>query len=150
MADSSIATKDIEDWIRGNTLKKVFRQSFSKKKLHLHYGGVYECDAVSADESIVCFISTSVRKTVSGKTASAKLSKIRADAYWALSLQTEPGKIIFAFTDESMVDLFKQEQRNGRFPPDYEILHAKLPPELIKILALSKMDAVREMIKIKR
>jgi len=56
MADSSTATKDVENWIRGK-LSKKYDQTFKKRKLKLLYGGEFECDAVSEDGRIVCFIS---------------------------------------------------------------------------------------------
>jgi len=40
MADSSIATKDAENWIRNEFLPKKYHQVFSKRKLGVQSGGV--------------------------------------------------------------------------------------------------------------
>ncbi len=130
MADSTIATKDIENWIRNEFLLKKYHKIFSKRKLFLSYGGKFECDAVSENGKIVCFISTSSRKTISGKHGAGKFAKIRSDAYWALSLKKKPQKILFAFTDKSMVELVKQEKENDRFPQHIKTFLVKLPAKI--------------------
>jgi hypothetical protein len=145
MADSTIATRDVENWIRNEFLHKKYQKIFSKRKLLLSYGGKFECDAVSKNKNIVCFISTSSRKTISGKHGAGKFAKIRADAYWALSLKKKPQKILFAFTDKSMVELVEQEQRNGRFPKSFKAIFAPLPSILKKKLARLKKKAAEEM-----
>jgi len=76
-------------------------------------GGEFECDAVSEDSKIVCFISTSSSKTVGDKLGAGKLHKIRSDALWAVSLNEKPETILFGFTDKSMVELIEQEKENG-------------------------------------
>ena len=145
MADSTIATRDVENWIRSEFLLKKYHKIFSKRKLLLSYGGKFECDAVSKNKNIVCFISTSSRKTISGKHGAGKFAKIRADAYWALSLKKKPQKILFAFTDKSMVELIKQEKEKGRFPKHIKMLLVKLPPELEKKHAEMRKKAAEEM-----
>jgi hypothetical protein len=55
-----IALKDVENWIRNEFLTKKYGQAFTKRKLGVQSGGEFECDAVSEDGKIVCFISTSV------------------------------------------------------------------------------------------
>ncbi|MGD0589943.1 MAG: hypothetical protein ABSA44_03980 [Bacteroidota bacterium] len=124
MADSTLATKDVENWIRNEFLPKKYHQSFSKQKLGVQSGGEFECDAVSEDGKIVCFISTSSSKTVGEEPA---LAKIRKDAFWAGSLSEKPQEIVFACTDKSMVELIKQEKENGRFPKHIKTLLVKLP-----------------------
>ena len=145
MADSSIATKDVEDWIRGKTLPTIYHQKFTKRKLPLLYSGEFECDAVSNDGKIVCFISTSFRKTKSGKHGAGKFSKIRADAYWALSLKKKPNKILFIFTDKSMIELINQEKNNGRFPRHFKTLSINLPLSIKKKLTELKRKAAAEV-----
>jgi len=81
-----------------------------------------ECDAVSEDGTIVCFISTSSSKTDTGV-----IAKIRDNAFWAGSLSEKPQKIVFAFTDKSMVELIKIEKKDGRFPKHIKTLLVKLP-----------------------
>jgi hypothetical protein len=127
MADSTIATKDVENWIRNDFLPKKYHQAFSKQKLGVQSGGEFECDAVSEDGKIVCFISTSPSKTADGKPDADVLGKIREKALWAVSLNEKPETIVFAFTDKSMVELIKQEKENGRFPKHIKTLLVKLP-----------------------
>jgi hypothetical protein len=66
MADSTAATRDVENWIRNEFLPKKYHQAFAKRKLGVQSGGEFECDAVSEDGKIACFISTSSRKIMSG------------------------------------------------------------------------------------
>ncbi|MGD0591921.1 MAG: hypothetical protein ABSA44_14155 [Bacteroidota bacterium] len=40
MADSTIALKDVENWIRNEFLPKKYHQVFSKRKLGVQSGGV--------------------------------------------------------------------------------------------------------------
>jgi hypothetical protein len=86
MTDSTIATKAVENWIRNDFLAKKYHQVFTKRKLGVQSGGEFECDAVSEDGKIVCFISTSSSKTADGKPDADALGKIREKALWALSL----------------------------------------------------------------
>jgi len=74
MADSTTATKDLDNWIRNEFLSKKYHQVFTKRKLGVQSGGEFECDAVSEDGKIVCFISTSV-STATGENPG--LAKIR-------------------------------------------------------------------------
>ena len=141
MADSMIATKEVENWIRNEFLPMKYHQAFAKRKLGVLSGGEFEFNAVSKDGNIVCFISTS-----SSKTADA-LAKIRKDAFWAGSLSEKPQEIVFAFTDKSMVELIKQEKENGRFPKQIKTLFVKLPADLEKKLAEMKKKAVEEVSK---
>jgi hypothetical protein len=144
MADSSIATKDVENWIRSEFLPKKYHQAFAKRKLGVQSGGEFECDAVSEDGNIVCFISTSSSKTAGEKPGADTLAKIRKDAFWAGSLSEKPQEIVFAFTDKSMVELIKQEKENGRFPKHIKTLLVKLPAELEAKLADMKKKAAEE------
>ena len=144
MADSTIATKDIENWIRNEFLQKKYQQTFSKRKLGVQSGGEFECDAVSEDGTIVCFISIS-SGTTTGENSG--LAKVRADAFWAGSLSEKPQEIVFAFTDKSMVELIKQEKENGRFPKHIKTLLVKLPAELEAKLAEMKKNAAEEVSK---
>jgi hypothetical protein len=126
MADSTTATKDIENWIRNEFLPKKYHQAFAKRKLGVQSGGEFECDAVSEDGLIVCFISTSSSKTTSEKPGVDELAKIRKDAFWAGSLSEKPQEIVFAFTDKSMVELVKKEKESGRFPKHIKTLLVKV------------------------
>jgi hypothetical protein len=150
MADSTIATRDVENWIRNEFLPKKYQQAFAKRKLGVQSGGEFECDAVSEDSKIVCFISTSSSKTASEKPGAGRLAKIRADAFWAGSLSEKPQEIVFAFTDKSMVELVEQEQRNGRFPKYFKAFPVPLPTDLKKKLAKLKRNAAAEVSKQKK
>ena len=130
MVDSRIATKDVENWIRNEFLSKKYHQAFAKRKLGVQSGGEFECDAVSEDGKIVCFISTSPSKTSDGKPDADVLGKIREKALWAVSLNEKPDTIVFAFTDKSMVEIIKQEKENGRFPRHIKTLWVKLPKNI--------------------
>ena len=147
MADSTIATKEVENWIRNEFLPQKYHQAFAKRKLGVQSGGEFECDAVSEDGNIVCFISTGSNKTTSEEPGTGKLTKIRADAFWAGSLSEKPQEIVFAFTDKSMVELIKQEKENGRFPKHIKTLLVKLPADLEKNLADMKKKAAEEVSK---
>ncbi|MCX6121473.1 MAG: hypothetical protein NTX44_07620 [Ignavibacteriales bacterium] len=122
MANSTIATKEVENWIRNEFLSKKYGQAFTKRKLSVQSGGEFECDAVSEDGKIVCFISTSVSTTT---VENPGLSKIREVAFWAVSLSEKPDTIVFACTDRSMVELIKKEQGLGRFPKHIKTLLVK-------------------------
>jgi hypothetical protein len=124
MADSAMPIKDLENWIRGEVLPKKYHQVFAKRKLGVQSGGEFECDAVSEDGKIVCFISTS-SSTTTGENPG--LAKIREVAFWAVSLNEKPESIVFACTDKSMVELIKKEQGLGRFPKHIKKLFVKLP-----------------------
>ncbi|RPI06416.1 MAG: hypothetical protein EHM64_03060 [Ignavibacteriae bacterium] len=126
MADSTIAIKDVENWIRNEFLPKKYHQAFAKRKLGVQSSGEFECDAVSEDGLIVCFISTSSIKTTSEKPGADELAKIRNDAFWAASLSEKPQEIVFAFTDKSMVELVKKEKESGRFPKHIKTLLVKV------------------------
>jgi len=141
MADSTIATRDVENWIRNEFLPKKYHQAFTKRKLGVQSGGEFECDAVSEDGKIVCFISTSPSKTKSEKPGADELAKIRSNAFWAGSLSEKPQEIVFAFTDKSMVELIKQEKENGRFPKHIKTLLVKLSIDIEKKLAEMKKKA---------
>ncbi len=132
MADSTIVTRDVENWIRHEFLSKKYHQAFAKRKLGVQSGGEFECDAVSEDGTIVCFISTSSSKTTSEKPGVDELAKVRSNAFWAGSLSEKPQEIVFAFTDKSMVELIKQEKENGRFPKHIKTLLVKVPTDLEK------------------
>ena len=126
MGNSTIATIDVENWIRNEFLSKKYHQSFSKQKLGVQSGGEFECDAVSEDGTIVCFISTSTSKTADGRADADALGKIRDKAFWAGSLNEKPETIVFVFTDKSMMELIKKEKDNGRFPKHIKTLLVKV------------------------
>jgi hypothetical protein len=127
MADSSIATKDVENWIRNEFLPKKYNQAFAKRKLGVQSGAQIEFDAVSEDGNIVCIISTSPGKTTEGKPDTDVLAKIREKTLWTVSLNEKPGTILFVYTDKTMGELLREEKGNGRFPKQIKMLLVKLP-----------------------
>lgn len=56
-----------------------FGTKFSRERLQLRSGGVFDFDAVSEDRSVVATISTSGSRTAGGKNAVGKLLKLRSD-----------------------------------------------------------------------
>jgi hypothetical protein len=132
MADSTNTTKDIENWIRNEFLRKKYNQAFARRKLGVQSGAEIEFDAVSEDGNIVCIISTSPGKTADGKTDADVLSKIREKTLWTVSLNEKPGTIVFLYTEKSMGELLKEEKGNGRFPKHIKTLLVKLPADFGK------------------
>jgi hypothetical protein len=135
MADSTIATKEVENWIRGEFLHKKYHQAFVKRKLGIQSGGEFECDAVSEDGKIVCFISTSPVKKADGQFDPSVLAKVREKTLWTISLNEKPETIVFVCTDKPLFELVKKEKENGRFPKHIKTLLVKLPPDLEKKFA---------------
>jgi hypothetical protein len=127
MPDSTMATKDIENWIRSEFLPKKYNQVFAKRKLGVQSGAEIEFDAVSEDGNVVCLISTSPGKTSDGKPDADVLSKIREKPLWAVSLNEKPETVFFLYTEKSMGELLKEEKGNGRFPKQIKTLLVKLP-----------------------
>lgn len=127
MANSTIATKDVENWIRNEFLPQKYHQKFSKRKLGVQSGAEIEFDAVSEDGTIICIISTSPVKTADGQFDTGALAKVREKALWTISLNEKPENIVFACTDKSMLELVKKEKDNGRFPKQIKTLLVKLP-----------------------
>jgi hypothetical protein len=144
MADTK-AQVEAEKWIREVYLPKKYGQSFRQKNLDLQSKGQFKFDAVSDDGEIVAVISTSVGFTSSGKVATAKLMKIRSDALWFVMLERTPEKRLMIFTEQSMIDLVKDEKKKGRFPSEFEILKVTLPPDLAAKVAESQRIASEEV-----
>ena len=130
MVDSTIATKDVENWIRNEFLPQKYHQAFAKRKLGVQSGAEIEFDAVSEDGTIVCIISTSPIKTADGQFDTGVLANIREKTLWTISLNEKPETIVFACTDKSMFELVKKEKDNGRFPKHIKTVLVKLPIEL--------------------
>ena len=78
MADTRIQL-EVEDWVRRNWMASHFGMKFSRERLPIRSGGVFDFDAVSEDRSVVATISTSGSKTSGGKHAVGKILKLRSD-----------------------------------------------------------------------
>jgi len=84
MADTTVQGK-VERWIVENELPRWFgARPFSKRRMQLTWGGEFEFDAVSADGAVVVSVSTGCCKTVSGRNATGKYHKLKADALYLL------------------------------------------------------------------
>lgn len=144
MADTK-AQIEAEKWIREIHLPKKYGQTFRQKNLDLWSKGQFKFDAVSDDNEIVAVISTSGGFTSSGKFATAKLMKIRSDAYWFLMLERKPTQSLMIFTDKSMADVVNNEKKKGRFPDEFEIFLVNLPGELAAKITESQRVASKEV-----
>ncbi|MCX6142256.1 MAG: hypothetical protein NTZ35_03460 [Ignavibacteriales bacterium] len=144
MAETNAQT-EVEQWIREKYLPKKYGQSFRQKNLDLQSRTQFKFDAVSDDSEIVAMISTSAGFTSSGKVATDELMKVRSDALRFLMLEAKPQKRLMIFTDQSMIDLVKDEKKKGRFPSELEILKVKLPADLAARVGESQRIASEEV-----
>lgn len=129
MANTS-AQLAAEKWIASHELPARFDGlAFEAKKLKLKWGGDFAFDAVSSDGEIVALISTSSARTASGKSATAKFQKLKADALYLLNA-VGATQLLMIFTEETMQVHFEKERKAGRFPPEIEFLHVNLPDEI--------------------
>jgi hypothetical protein len=142
VADSRVQL-EVEDWIRRNWLPERYGQRFSKGKLQLSSGGVFDFDAVSEDHKIVANISTSGATTASGKLGVAKLMKIRADMYFLLLVDAERKLVVFS--EHDMLELCQKEVRIGRVPSSIEFVHAQIPGEMAARLQSGRKAASGEV-----
>lgn len=143
------AQLEAEKWIRQLALPKLFNQVFERRALILRGGGEFDFDAVSRDGSIVVVISTSSGVTTSGRKATPKLLKIRSDVLWFYMLCNMPQRSILVFTDDAMLQIVREQQLCGRFPPEFELLKVELPPELAEKVKESQRLAAEEVTPIK-
>ena len=123
---------ECEDWVRLNFLPVRFGQPFSRERLRLSSGGVFDFDAVSTDRKIVATISTSGATTASGKYGVGKMMKLRSDMLFLLLAERLQSFIVL--TECDMYELCRKEQQAGRVPKQIDFLHAELPPELVQRL----------------
>ncbi len=128
--DNSNALADAVKWIREVYLPKKYHQSFHEKKLELQSKALVKFDAVSEDGEIVAAISTNSGYTSGGRTNEDDLQKTRSDALHFLMLDYIPKERLMIFTEQSMIDLVKDEKKRDRFPAALKIVKVKLPPEL--------------------
>jgi hypothetical protein len=129
MANTS-AQLAAERWIVTHYLPKHFEGLvFNGRKLKVKWGGKFAFDAVSSDGAIVGLISTSAARTASGKAATAKYQKLKADALYLLNV-VGAKRLFMVFTEKSMQAYFEKEMKAGRFPSEIERLHTVLPKEI--------------------
>lgn len=143
MADTRIQL-EVEDWVRRNWLAARFGEPFSRERMKLVTGGVFDFDAVSQDGGTVACISTSGSRTAGGKAAVGKLLKIRSDLLF-LSMAADARVRLLILTEADMLETCRREQANGRVPDGIEFLLADIPGELRERLKAARRRASREM-----
>ena len=142
MADTRTQV-EVEDWVRRVWMRKKYGQSFSRERLKLSAGGVFDFDAVSADETIAAVISTSGARTASGKNAVGKLLKIRSDMFFLLMADVE--RRVVVLTEKDMYDQCKKEVAGGRVPKQIDFEHAQIPEDLAARLRSARETASLEV-----
>jgi hypothetical protein len=115
---------------------------FSRERLRLRSGGVFDFDAVSEDQSIVATISTSGAKTSGLKYAVGKILKLRSDMLF-LTLVDAKRRIII-LTERDMCDQCEKEFEAGRVPREIEFVCAVIPDELRARLVEARSKASKE------
>lgn len=133
---------EVEDWVRREWMPTQFGTRFSRERLKIRSGGVFDFDAVSDDLSIVATISTSGSKTSGGKQAAAKIIKLRADMLFLTMVEAK--RRIIVLTEPDMLAQCKREVAGGRVPPEIEFVCAELPTELRKRLTAARLKASKE------
>lgn len=141
MADTRIQLA-VEDWVRRNWMEKAFGMKFSRERLPLRSGGVFDFDAVSEDRSIVATISTSGSKTSGGKHAVGKILKLRSDMLFLTMVVAKQRLIIL--TERDMCDQCEREAAGGRVPPEITFACATIPDELRVRLVAARLTASGE------
>jgi hypothetical protein len=135
---------EVQDWVRDTWLPNRFGKNFTQASLPLESGGQFRFTAVSDDQSIAAFISTSGSSTASGKKGVGKLQKIRADMLFLR--MTSVDKRLIVFTENDMYELCLQEKAIGRVSQDIEFeLAGPLPKELELRLTKARRDASDEV-----
>src|SRR5712692_5848024 len=105
-----------------------FGAKFSRERLPLRSGGVFDFDAVNVDHSIVATISTCGSMTSGGKHAVGKILKLRSDMLF-LSMVDAKRRVI-VLTERDMCDQCEKEAAGGRVPPEIEFVCAIIPDDL--------------------
>ncbi len=141
MADTRVQV-EVEDWVRRNWMPTYFGTRFSRERLPLRSGGVFDFDAVSEDLSIVATISTSGRKTSAGKEAAAKIHKLRADMLFLTMVEAK--RRVIVLTEKDMHEKCEEEFLGGRVPQEIEFVCASIPDELRQRLTTARSKAAGE------
>ena len=141
MADTRIQL-EVEDWVRRNWMPANFGMKFSRERMPLKSGGVFDFDAVSEDNSIVATISTSGSKTSGGKHAVGKILKLRSDMLFLTLVEAK--RRIIVLTETDMLTQCQKEFAGGRVPREIEFVCAKIPMELSARLTESRLKASKE------
>ncbi len=142
MADTRVQL-EVEYWVRGEWLLHKYRQQFRSERVKLSSGGVFEFDAVSADNTIVATISTARAHTASGKLGVGKMMKIRSDMYFLMLAECQRRLVVL--TERDMFLQFEKERQSGRVPTTIEFIHVEIPADLDAKLRLSRQAASKEV-----
>ena len=142
MADTRVQL-EVEDWVRTNWMKTRLGANFSRERLRLVSGGIFDFDAVSTNQDVVAVISTSGARTSGGNLAIGKLHKIRSDVLF-LTLVNAIRKYV-VLTEKDMYDQCQKEKESGRLPQDIEFLCAELPDDLRASLIAARDKSSREV-----
>ena len=138
MADTRIQLM-VEDWVRRVWMPGQYGQRFSRERVTLTSGGIFDFDAVSADCKIVANISTSGAKTANGKYGVGKILKVRSDSYFLLLTKAE--RILQLLTEHDMYEQWLKEVEKGRVPDSIEFVHVKIPEDLDRALQASRPES---------
>src|SRR5579871_5544396 len=142
MANTNVQL-EVEDWVRRNWMTARFGVRFSRERLRLRSGGVFDFDAVSEDRSIVATISTSGSKTAGGKNAVGKLLKLRSDMLFLTMVEAE--KRLIVLTEPDMLKQCQKEADGGRVPPEITFLCAAIPEALRQRLIAARGKCSEEV-----
>jgi hypothetical protein len=119
-----------------------FGMRFSRERLPIRSGGVFDFDAVSDDHSVVAAISTSGSKTSGRKHAVGKILKLRSDMLFLTMVDTK--RRVIVLTERDIYDQCKKETAGGRVPPEIEFVCAEIPDDLRTRLVAARLEASRE------
>src|SRR5690242_13777172 len=108
MADTRVQL-EVEDWVRETWMTGQYGQQFSRNRVRLSSGGVFDFDALSADRSTVACISTSSGKTASGKHGVGKLMKLRSDMLF-LTMAEGVSRRLLVLTEPDMFTTCEKER----------------------------------------
>ena len=133
---------EVEDWIRRNWMPAHFGKRFSRERLKLRSGGVFDFDAVSEDGSIIATISTSGSKTSGLKHAVGKILKLGSDMLFLTMADAD--RRVSVLSERDMFDQCKKESAGGRVPPEVEFVCAEIPDELRARLITARLRASGE------
>ena len=142
MANTTVQL-EVEVFIRETWMPERFLQKFTKDKVRLISGGLFEFDAVSPDALIGASISTSGAKTKSGKKGAGKIFKLRSDMLYLL--QADFARRFIVLTEKDMSDECVKEKYLGRHPIEIEFFLAELPQELRQRLESARVSASDEV-----
>lgn len=141
MADTRVQL-EVEDWVRLNWMPTQYGVKFSRERLRLRSGGVFDFDAVTDDHSIVATISTSGSKTAGGKNAVGKMLKLRSDMLFLTMVEAR--RRIIVLTERDMCEQCQKEFEAGRVPREIEFICAEIPNDLRRRLVESRGKASGE------